>query len=502
MAALNIIESMNDPALFEPWFSGESWANWKTLLKGAFALEMTDDERAFFHSISDRDPPTKQVKELWVIAGRRAGKDSVASAIAAYVAAMFQPEGRLRPGERALVACVATDRDQSKIVLNFTRSYFNDIPMLNSMVQRETAVGFELSNSVDIAVSTNSFRAVRGRPILAAVLDEVAFYMSENSAAPDVETYNALTPGMASLAPDAMLIAISSPYKKSGLLYRKFRDHYGKDDDVLVVRAPTTVLNPTIDERIIAKAMEDDPAVARAEWFGEFRDDIADYIDRDIVEACVTPNCLERPRIPGVKYFAFADPSGGSSNSMTLAISHGEEGRAVLDLVREVRAPFQPESAVSEFAQVLKSYGLREVRGDRYAGMWPTDAFARHGITYRPAQMPKNDLYVSFLPLLNSRKAELLDNPRLVSQLAALERNTSRGGRDSIDHPSGAHDDLANCVAGALVMTETRYQPPKTFLGTWANPTGMPKATKFPDGIIDDPADPCFGGNATSVFRL
>jgi hypothetical protein len=37
---------------------------------------------------------------------------------------------------------------------------------------------------------------------------------------------------------------------------------------------------------------------------------------------------------------------------------------------------------------------------------------------------------------------------KLVHQLVGLERRTSRGGRDSIDHAPGGHDDLANSVAG------------------------------------------------------
>jgi hypothetical protein len=32
------------------------------------------------------------------------------------------------------------------------------------------------------------------------------------------------------------------------------------------------------------------------------------------------------------------------------------------------------------------------------------------------------------------------------------ERNTARGGKDSIDHARGAHDDIANAAAGALVL--------------------------------------------------
>jgi hypothetical protein len=51
---------------------------------------------------------------------------------------------------------------------------------------------------------------------------------------------------------------------------------------------------------------------------------------------------------------------------------------------------------------------------------------------------------------VNSRRVDLLDHQRLVAQLIALERRTARGGRDSIDHPPGAHDDVANAVAGCL----------------------------------------------------
>jgi hypothetical protein len=107
----SIIAWMDDPALFQPWFSGETWSGWRTVLKAAFAIPMSDDERAFFRVIAERDPPEKPVKELWIIVGRRGGKDSIASEIAAYVSATFDDSGRLRPGERALVLCLAVDRD-------------------------------------------------------------------------------------------------------------------------------------------------------------------------------------------------------------------------------------------------------------------------------------------------------------------------------------------------------------------------------------------------------
>jgi hypothetical protein len=55
--------------------------------------------------------------------------------------------------------------------------------------------------------------------------------------------------------------------------------------------------------------------------------------------------------------------------------------------------------------------------------------------------------------MLNSRRVNLLDIKKLTGELRTLERRTARGGRDSIDHPPGGHDDLVNAVAGALVLT-------------------------------------------------
>jgi len=49
-----------------------------------------------------------------------------------------------------------------------------------------------------------------------------------------------------------------------------------------------------------------------------------------------------------------------------------------------------------------------------------------------------------------------LDHPRLTAQLCALERRTARGGRDSIDHSPGAHDDIVNAAAGSIVCAAQR----------------------------------------------
>jgi hypothetical protein len=448
--ALSVTDAMNDDRLLGGAFAGTSWDRWKAVLKAALAEPMNDTEQALFRTVAERDPPTRRVKELWCIAGRRAGKDSIASA-AATVAALHDYRAYLRPGERATVLCLAVDRDQAKIVHRYVKAHFKN-PLLSPLVERDNQWGLELANQNEIIIGTNSFRATRGRTLACVILDEVAFWRSEESANPDREVYDAIVPGLVTL-PGSLLIGITSPYRRSGLAFEKWRKSYATGDaDILVVKGPSRTFNTQIPQRVIDAALERDPEAASAEWLGEWRNDLSDFIDRDVVESVVVQGRFELPPVAGLSYVGFVDPSGGSSDSMTVSVAHRDQsGRAVLDAVRERKPPFSPSIVVEEFAALLKGYGVSTITGDRYAGEWPREQFSKHGITYQPSVRVKNEIYRDALPLLNSKQVELLDNQRLVSQLCSLERRTWRGGKDTIDHPVGAHDDVANAAMGALV---------------------------------------------------
>lgn len=461
---MNFASALTAPSMFGPWMSGPSWAGWRAVLKGAYAAPMTGDEHAFFRTVAKREPPARRVKELWVVAGRRAGKDSVASIIATHFA-LGDYHARLRPGERAVVMCLAVDREQAKIVLGYIKGYFQEIPGLADLIGRETQYGFEVGDEVEVVVATNNFRLVRGRTLVCVIFDEVAFWRSDDAANPDTETYNAARPGLATLAPDSILIGISSPYRKAGLLYSKWKAHFGRDsdDEVLVIQAPTLTLNPSLDPAIIADALAEDPAKAGAEWLAEWRDDIGAFLDRALVEAAVETGRLVRPPVAGIRYVAFCDPSGGSSDSMTLAIAHADGAGAartgVLDCLVERTAPFNPTEVAAEMASTLKTYGLKQVEGDRYAAQWVVSAFQSNGITYKHSERDRSAIYLDAIPLFTSGRASLLDIKKLVAQFANLERRTSSSGKDRIDHSPGAHDDCANAAAGALTLAAGGKQP-------------------------------------------
>jgi hypothetical protein len=243
------------------------------------------------------------------------------------------------------------------------------------------------------------------------------------------------------------------------VLWSAWQKHHDKPDgDVVFVQAPTLDLNPTFDATAVARAFEEDPASANAEYGAQFRADVESYLAREAIEAVVVPGRFELPRVPGLTCKGFVDFAGGAvgGDSAALGIAHVEsrDGRAVavLDLVREVRPPFSPEQTCAEFAGTMRSYGIATATADRWAGQFPVEQMRKHGVRLEPSERAKSDIYRELLPIVNSGGCELLDNARLIAQLAGLERRTARGGRDVIDHAPSASDDLCNAAAGALVL--------------------------------------------------
>lgn len=454
-----------------PLLRRDTWWAWQVALKALFALPLEGDELALYRACTGREGPLAEpATDGWFIVGRRGGKSYVMALVAVFLAAAKTYE--LAPGERGVLMVIASDRRQARVVRRYIGALLRDVPMLAAMVEHETKESIQLNNNVDIEIHTASFRAVRGYSVVGAICDEIAFWPSDDSADPDREIIAALTPAMATTG--GMLLAISSPYARHGVLYEAWRSWRGIDShEALCWMADTATMNPGIDLAVIERAFREDAVSAWSEYGrdGEirFRADVESFITLEAIEAATVPNRRELPPVSGVDYVGFLDFAGGSGkDSATLAIAHAERrgGQRVvlLDLVREVKPPFSPGQVCRDFAGELKRYGLRRATADRWAGDFPVEALAKHGVELKPAESVKSDLYKELLPALNSGLVELLDVPRLAAQLVGLERRVARGGRDSIDHGPRGHDDLANAAAGALVAASAPEEAPQGFL--------------------------------------
>ena len=465
---MTILESVRDGALFARWFESPSWRRWFVVLAALFALPieslesfgLTPDEalEIFRHHTGRETWPTKPAVEFWGLMGRRGGKSRVMALVAVFLACFKQYT--LAPGERGVVMLLAADKKQARVLRRYIGAFLDLTPLLDVMVTRRTTETIDLSNGTSIEVHVASYRTTRGFTCVAVVCDEICFWRTDDeSANPDSEVLNALRPSMATI-PGALLMAISSPYAKRGEAWDTFKRYWGVDQsDVLVWRATTREMNPAVRESVIERAYEKDHTSARSEYGAEWRDDISTFLDRAQLEALVEAGATVRPCRHGVKYFAHCDPSGGRSDSMTLAIGHQEGDTVLLDYLAERRPPFNPDDVVAEFAGALKHYGVNVLQIDGYAAEWVPSAFARVGIT---AELPKKmagttkanaaitttDHYRAMLPLVTTGNLSLLDHKRLINQLSALERRVTPGGKEQITHPPGSHDDLAASVAG------------------------------------------------------
>lgn len=465
---ISIRKALSDKKLLGSVLAGESWFAWRVLMIAAMGEPLTDVERVTFTALTGRThEPLQRVEEFAAVIGRRGGKSRAMAALVTYIGGLC--EHALVAGETGVALCIAPDQRQAAITLDYAAAAFEASPVLRQLIANRNADTLELTNGINIEVRAASFRRLRGPTYIVCIADEAAFwYSDEFSSNADTEILNSVRPGLATT--NGPLIIASSPYARRGELWSTYRRHYGRDGDplILVAQGTSREFNPSLPQSIIDRALERDRAAATAEYLAQFRTDIESFVPFEVVQGCVGDH-VEMAPLSTRRYSAFVDPSGGSADSFTMAVSHRDGEMVIIDAIREVKPPFSPEAVIDDFSALLKRYGIMRVHGDKYAGEFPRELFRKRGVDYQCAEKSKSDLYRDLLPLLNSGRIVLPKSDRLVNQLTGLERRVARSGKDSIDHSSGSHDDLANAVAGAADrVAVNREVPPPTF-GVWGS---------------------------------
>jgi hypothetical protein len=464
---ITIEEAMSNPALFGSILGGPTWQHrWLAVLKAAYGEDLTASQLESFCEVAGgRKPPQHRVSELCCCIGRGGGKTATAAFLAAHAAMSFNPAtARLIPGENVFVLTLAVDKEQAAICFNMCKGFFETIPTLMAMVKHVGSDSITLRNRVTIKITTNDYKSVRGRGVLVCIMDECAFWATaENTSSgapasnPDIEVYAAISPGLARVK-NSMLIMISSVYRRQGMLFDSWLRNYGKNnDDTLCVLGTTTQFNPLFSQKIIDRELLIDRPRAAAEYNSVFRDDNENnLIDRAAVESCLDRGIFERPPMRGVTYFAFGDVATGAKlnqDSMTLAIAHMENECVVIDCLREAIPPFGFEGVCKEFAQLCSSYNVSVIQCDKFgAGMF-AEQLAKWGVRadYEKTK-PKAELYFVMITKINSRLVRLLDHDTAFKQIMGLVRRNHAGGRGQIDSVVGAHDDVSNSIAGAIMF--------------------------------------------------
>jgi len=444
-----------------------SWRMWHVVarLLDGDAHVLSADDLALAQQITGRTRfPREPMGDFYGGISRRAGKTRVVAALAAHAVSQDYAL-QLAPGETAIAACIAPDRKSAGVLFSYCRALARNSPFLAPLLVRETTDTLEFANSCAIEVHTASLRTTRGRTFCLVAIDEGAFLpTTETAAEPDIEIARAVRPGLATLG--GRLCIISSPYMKVGLLHQAYQKHYANDDSsTLYVTGASIVFNPSLDRSLIAQAIADDPEAARAEWQGQFRDDLTQAFLAEWIDRACSAGIAQRPRalVNGAPaaYVGFTDPSGGGGrDSWASYVVHREADRLVADACLELRPPFNTAEAAKTVAEFFVGYGLHHVVGDRYAGLWPTNALAAHGLAYSPSELDKSALYKEGVSYFSAGRVDLIDHARTFMQLRMVQRRARPGGRDSFDAPGGAPDDCSNALVGALYLAERRGSAP------------------------------------------
>jgi hypothetical protein len=406
---ITLTQALIEPKLFGQTFAAPSFWTWRTVAKLIDGLPLTEPREVhLFHECTGRSKlPTKPVRRLFILAGRRAGKDRFKSAVVTWRSALCTNWRKLQSaGEGAVSILLGADKKQAAILRRYCEGLLQ-VPLLAREVVRQTGEVIEFRNGSSLEIATNDVRLVRGRSAIAVLGSECAHWKTdEHAASSDEEVVGAAEPSMAMCPDGGLLLLGSSVYRKRGYMYRMFKKLHGNNDsEDLVWFAPSTVMNPKLQQRVVDRALAEDAPKARAEYLNVWREDLSDFVPLEVVENCTDFGVHERPPQPGVVYTAFCDPASGTgTDSFTVSIGHYDKAKktVVVDLVRERTPRFVPAAVVSEFAQLLKLYRINFVMGDSFAGGFHSDEWARNGITFRSCPRTTSENYLHALPLLLS----------------------------------------------------------------------------------------------------
>jgi len=458
---LDIYKAIKDKKLLGSYFPGglESWSNWLTFHKvkaGYPRSKFSDKELQLIQQCTGlKALPKVAIKLVLLIVGRRGAKSTMAALEGLYDALWGGWQRYLNRGEKAYVFIVSPNMDQGKIIKNIILGILDSNPVLKKKVIKVLSTEIHLNNNVIISIKPASWRSGRGFTIGKLIMEECAFfYWDEASANRDREIYTALSPGLTTIKNSSAWL-ISTPFAKQGLLWEKYKKHYGKPGSVLVWKAPTWVMNPTLTEAELRERYSDlGEAEFAAEFGADFREDIEGFLPAEIYDKAVAKGRDQVPPKEGVEYVGFADFSEGlrtGADSSTLAIVHEADGKIILDYLLEVRAPFNPDDVLKRVIAACKSYQVSKITQDRHSIAWISKDLEKEGIQVEVSEKNKSEIYELFSVEMNRGNVELLDIPRLRSQTLGLHRFLRSGG-SKIDHLPQGNDDTINAVAGAVVV--------------------------------------------------
>ena len=400
---------------------------------------LTADIGPYSHFTLRKAAPTGHQGDVCVVCGRRSGKTGhIGIPIVLYEAFFGGHEKYIKRGERATIVLVAQDKEMAGETLATLLEIVTSNPNLAAQLKRETAGLVLFKNGVQVTVKACSFRASRGLHIPVAVLDEIGVWQIDG-VNPDKAVIDSIRPGMATF-PKRRIIKLSTPWAKAGILWTDFEKGWGTEDHrVLLWKAPTWYMNPSIPTDYFVKEFETDPDYARREFGAEFSEPMDSFLPWGAIKDVVDEGISERKPVKKRQYKAAVDVAF-KTDSTVLCIGHREGDTVFVDLWREWkpsrgRNVLSLEKMSKQISLMCRVFGTRNIVGDQYAAEPVREAFQRRGVVFseiaftarrwrrqtadnrREIGASKIDIFGAMKTLILQRRLRLLDIPEGIRQL-------------------------------------------------------------------------------------
>lgn len=453
--------------------------------EGQFMLisqEMTETElyrfmtgrRYFFNHNPDEQVIINMID---LVVGRRGGKTTLSAMLAIYCAITTNWKPYLRKTPSAHVLILSHSRDFSDEVLDLIRTLIEESVVLTRLVdkrRKNTSSTMNLKvpwivegkieySRVQIKVGAASKKTTRGTAACAVLCDEIAYWnLDENAKETDKDIMKAVRPNMKQFGRKALMIKLSSPGIKQGVLYEEYEKwNDGKlPKNYVVFKAPSWVWNTILPAEEFEIEWQLDEDGFDTEYRSNFVDSLSNFILPEFVDmAIIRGTKFRTPDKDGkTKYYAAID-AAFKSDRFTFSVV-GYDGIRVKQYVSKgwkgsKKAPIRAGDVAKYVRTICKEFDIPWVAADQFAFQPLKEIFDTHNVvleehTFNPTF--KKKIYFNMKKLIHSQGIDLLDNLIQTKEIKELVVEQTSTGTIKIGHPAGGSDDFADSTAIAAYL--------------------------------------------------
>lgn len=423
-----------------------------------------------------------KINKIDLICGRRSGKTLLSAVISIYCAISNNWKPFLKKTPFATVLIMSHSREFSDEVLEIIRTLIESSHVLSALVNKDkknTSSTMNLKvpwiidgktiqySRVQIKVAAASSKTTRGVAACAILCDEIAFWnLDESMKETDAKIMKAVRPAMKQFREFGMLIKLSSPGIKQGILYSEYqKDRAGElPPTYAVFKAPSWVMTPedVVPSEEFVEEFLLDPDSFDQEYRGNFADSLSFFITPEYIDMSVVKKITFLSPEGGAQKYTAAIDAAYKGDRFTFSITSYVNGRLRQYVSKAWEGTRQKPVSSFEVAEYIrnmcKTYGIDEVAADQYSFQPLKEIFGTYGVTlkeyvFTPAF--KKKIYFNLKKLIHSQQADLLDNETQTRELKELIVEQSSSGSIKIGHPAGGTDDFADALAvSAYLATE------------------------------------------------